>query len=346
MEMKIPEHWNDCGMNWNDPDPTDLCYWYAIRNAALERRYALCVSRPNTGWQEDAYYRLFPMAENSCITAEMIRGLSMLISSLLDNSSYIVSKKQFLNDTTPYRQPPPSFADFYNPELATYPVPGKGSFIADAKKFLIWAKNVLDCMTMFLQPYVMLNHYYNGLVAYMRIEAKDELEGVEDPAERIRIAISAFIRKYADALTVKSSLCNTFDIKLSAKIVQSNSENIELVTQFPTSVVIRSFARPHVYGIIKHDPQIPPDSQWTRYRFHDFGYGFEEGKNKIIDLGQLSGEKETQISLFSFDLRRMEQILPFEDRTEYRFYGSFYFALDYNCKGGFQFRPDDINRKE
>ncbi len=37
MEIKIPESWDDCGMNWNDPDPVNPHYYMAIVEACIER---------------------------------------------------------------------------------------------------------------------------------------------------------------------------------------------------------------------------------------------------------------------------------------------------------------------
>ena len=44
IEYEIPTHWEDKGMNWNTPDPTNADYVVAIREALLERCAALHTS--------------------------------------------------------------------------------------------------------------------------------------------------------------------------------------------------------------------------------------------------------------------------------------------------------------
>ena len=70
----------------------------------------------------------------------------------------------------------------------------------------------------------------------------------------------------------------------------------------PESIEIRSFARPHVYCMFKVGTS-------SFGLFNDFGYGFEEGKNKVLDLGQVSEGNGGKFDLFKFNLEDMKPYL-------------------------------------
>ena len=44
IEYETPESWEDKGMNWNTPDPANVDYVMAIRQAIMERCAALHAS--------------------------------------------------------------------------------------------------------------------------------------------------------------------------------------------------------------------------------------------------------------------------------------------------------------
>ena len=37
MEISLPTSWTDQGMDWNNPDPSDIKYSLALREAIFER---------------------------------------------------------------------------------------------------------------------------------------------------------------------------------------------------------------------------------------------------------------------------------------------------------------------
>lgn len=328
MEVrKIPEHWNDCGMDWTNPDPYDLCYYHAIYRALNERVNALSVSNPYT-WYWPWVNETGPQQHGEIVSTPQLGDISYKIRQLLYKSSEIFFKEQFLHDETVYREPPFSFANIER--LVTYMLPGKGCPVSDAKEFLIQTRALLDQMTMFAYPYVKANCHKGYGHIYSRSEASPET------------AIELFIQELGNAGT-NERLINKFSLNFQTYKKTSDSQctlNVIFNGDFPKSVVIRSFAKPHVYFIVKPDIERNPT-----VNFPDLGYGFDPMKNTVFDLGQLPEEKDAEIQVFPHDLAKIKAVLSGDDSSCY-FYAYGYFALDYNCEGGFKFRPDDTNLKE
>lgn len=332
--LKKPEGWNDLDMDWNDPDPLKSCYYDAILAAIDERVRAFAIS--NTRWYYYDY-RIHTRNRSHIPSAETIQRLARLIFALIkDTGSILYIKEKFLNDETSYSQSPPSRKDMVNPVL-TYPVIIRGEPLTYAKEFLIWAKKTLDTMTMFGKPCIKIN--YHAPEEYDSINEHyyhlPELEGVEDEKKRLEITANLFIQNQTDNIVIKSDIFQNFDLILRTYADASNA-SASITIQLPESIVVRSFARPHIYCMIK---PMPVTGTYNWY-FNDFGYGFEEETNKVLDLGQLSDEKDKKIDLFQFELKRTRPNICAGDGFYNEFRARCYFALDYNIDGGFKFRPD------
>lgn len=332
--IKDPESWTDFDMDWNDPDPLNACYYRAILKAMDERKKAFAVSgqRTNYGWA--VYYRnrfQIPSVGMMKLWADDILWF------FLQGSEYIVSKDQFFNDKTATYDNPPSLSDLIPPGFAN-PVPGIGYPISQAKDFLIWAKKTLDSLTVFTYPYVKINYYnpvYDDYIwgnYHQDPAVKDE----QDKIKRLEIAASLFIDEHSRDITVKDVVCQSFNIKLITS-AYGDAADVQTWVKLPESTVIRSFARPKIYCMIKPYPWYEPVQ--TKRLFCDFGYGFEANTNKVLDLGQLPEEKDAKVDLFQFQLERMRPYICTGDGISNEFQARCYFALDYNVEGGFKFRP-------
>ena len=333
MEVrKIPEHWNDCGMDWTNPDPYDFCYYLAIYRALNERVNALCVSYPYpSGYGAWWYNETGSKKHGEIVSTPQLGNISYKIQQILYNHrSSIFFKEQFLHDETRYRDTPFSFANIER--LVTYMLPGRGCPVSAAKEFLIQTRALLDQITMFAYPYVKANCHKGYSQILSSSEASPET------------AIELFIQELGNVGT-NETITNKFNFRIQAstKIYSTQSNLYVYFDDFPKSVVNRSFAKPHVYLIVKPGPGSYEDL--PEYKFPDFGYGFAQKENTVLDLGQLPEEKDAEIQVFPHDLAKIKAVLSGGD-SKYHFYAYGYFALDYNCEGGFKFRPDDTNLKE
>lgn len=329
----LPESWNDLDMNWDDPDPSKSCYYDAIFAAAGERMRAMSLS--GARWYQPCIYS---RKRTHIPSAGMIQSLAGHIFSLLaEKGSIILARNKFFGEHPDLTIPPPSMKNQITPWM-TYPVIVRSEPLAYAKEFLIWAKKTLDTMTLFGNPFVKIDYYHPGEFGVISDSfwTRPELEDVEDERERLEIAASLFIRKHSGDVTIKSDVFQTFDLRLRTYCDASNA-HAEIEIKLPESVVVRSFARPHIYCLIKTKPQF----EAYKWYYSDFGYGFEENTGTILDLGQLPDEKDKKIQLFQFQLERIRSDICAGDGVHHNFEAACYFALDYNVEGGFKFRPDD-----
>ena len=340
MEAMIePESWNDLDMDWTDPDPSKFCYYLAILKAMDERRKALASS----GFRSWHYSELIYRRNRFHIpSVESMKNLiyDMLHHTLAMYGKSIVRKEDFFHDETAWDYgSPPSLQERLTP-VVTYPVPGIGSPLSQAKEFLKWARKTLDAMTMFLYPVIKMNLRVPDAYAEDHLEKmyRDELEGITDKDARLERLAELYIHDYADHYMIKSEVQqDVFYMGMQAESDDHNGIAVFSV-HLPESIEIRSFTKPRVYCLVKvfHAPE-----QLSQYVFEDFGYGFEEGKNKVLDLGQVSEDNGGKIELFKFDLKDMKQYLLTGGRIRYILQAYCHFALDYNCEGGFKFRPDE-----
>ena len=337
METIIePESWNDLDMDWTDPDPARACYYLAILKAMDERRKALSASG-NIPWRYPEFIYKRNRFHIPSVSIMKYWMYDILHHALYLKGRYIVSKKEFFNDDTHWHSPPPSLQNLLTP-VVSYPVPGIGSPLSQAKDFLIWARKILDTMTMYLYPYIKMSHY--GLDEYAEEHRekmyRDELEGITDEKERLDRLADLYINDYSKHIIIKNEVLQDFSIGMQAESDEYNGI-AAFTVRLPGSIEIRSFARPHVYCLVKVGTM---PEYLSQYVFEDFGYGFEEGKNKVLDLGQLSEENGGKIDIFKFNLKEMKQYLLIGARTRLMLQANCHFALDYNCEGGFKFRPD------
>lgn len=129
---KIPESWNDCGMNWEDPDPLNPVYYIAIILACKERYRLL---HPSTS---DVAFRVFDefvltTRPYSFMCGKLLRSIFEFISEELDSRfidlEYLASHKKRRYITT----------NSFPPD--TY------SFFENSKEALKYLKKILDKMT-------------------------------------------------------------------------------------------------------------------------------------------------------------------------------------------------------
>ena len=340
METMIePESWNDLDMDWTNPDPFEPCYYIAILKAMEERRKALA-SSGFTPWRSPEI--IYRRNRFHIPTVSMMKKMvyDILHYTLTVNGRCIVLKDEFLHDETSYADGAPPSLQNWLTSVVTYPIPGIGSPISTAKDFLIWAKKILDTMTMYLYPFIRLNSYKPDEYAKKHPEKmyRDELEGITDKQERLDRLADLYINDYSDHFLIQSEVLQNIYI-----VMQTESDDYNGIASFsinlPESIEIRSFAKPHVYCLVKVMPM--PSQLSSFYVFDDFGYGFEEGKNKILDLGQISEENGGKFDFFKFNLKDIKPHFFTGERIRHLLQANCYFALDYNCEGGFKFRPDE-----
>lgn len=334
-ELETPQSWSDFDMDWKNPDPLNWKYYEAIYAAIEERVRAFSIS--DDVWTYYYYAYIYKRNQFRIPPAETIWQLARLIFHMIENTgSILYIKKKFLSDETDYNNSPPSLKDLINPTL-TFPSFCRSVPRIYAKEFLIWAKKTLDTMTMFGKPCIKIN--YHAPKEYDSINDHyfhlPELEGVEDEKKRLEITADLFIQNQTDNIVIKSGIFQNFDLVLQTHAYASDA-SASITIKLPESIVVRSFAKPHVYCMIK---PIPVTDAYNWY-FNDFGYGFEEETNKVLDLGQLSDEKDKKIEMFPFQLERTRPNICAGDGFYNIFRARCYFALDYNCEGGFKFRPD------
>lgn len=130
---KIPESWNDCGMNWEDPDPLNPVYYIAIILACKERYRLL---HPSTS--DVAAFRVFDefvltVRPYSFMCGKLLRSIFEFISEEFDycfiDLEYLASHKKRRYVTT----------NSFSPD--TY------SFFENSKEALKYLKKILDKMT-------------------------------------------------------------------------------------------------------------------------------------------------------------------------------------------------------
>ena len=68
-----PTHWEDKGMNWKTPDPTNADYVVAIREALLERCAVLHTSADS---------RIYKISPWKTVSREVMKGIVRTISNL------------------------------------------------------------------------------------------------------------------------------------------------------------------------------------------------------------------------------------------------------------------------
>ncbi len=73
IEYEMPTTWDDKGMNWNTPDPTNADYVMAIRQALLERCAVLHTS---------ADYRIYKISPWKTVSREVMKGIVWTISNI------------------------------------------------------------------------------------------------------------------------------------------------------------------------------------------------------------------------------------------------------------------------
>ena len=349
MEAVIePEGWNDLDMDWTDPDPTKVCYYLAILKAMDERRRAFSASG-GTPWRHPEL--IYKRNRFHIPSVRMLRN--WMDDILTVTSSYCaVRKEDFMNYESFGPSRPTVLQERFTP-VVTYPVPGIGSPLSQAKEFLKWARKVLDTTTMFLYPVIKVNYYTpdtsdinEGSHGFSKTYEGDinEIPNILEWRER---SADLFINEFSDRFVIKSATLDApFLMRISSDIYDYLDEPVigyDVRIGFtqeaflPESIEIRSFAQPHVYCLAK---------PYVLYyeEFEDFGYGFENGRNKVFDLGQVSKDNGVKFDLFKFNLEDMKPYLlrgSAQHRLGLNVY--LYFALDYNCEGGFKFRPDDTN---
>ena len=70
MAIMIPQSWSDCGMDWNNPDPGNIFYALALKEAICERAAITGINLPavgvsrrkvyiSTGFIKTSYIRLY-----------------------------------------------------------------------------------------------------------------------------------------------------------------------------------------------------------------------------------------------------------------------------------------------
>ena len=76
IRYETPTAWEDKGMNWNTPDPTNADYVMAIRQALLERCAAL---------HTNADRRIYRISPHKTVSRDVMKGIVRTISSLARN---------------------------------------------------------------------------------------------------------------------------------------------------------------------------------------------------------------------------------------------------------------------
>lgn len=67
MAITIPQSWNDCGMDWNNPDPGNMFYTLALKEAICERAAVIEINLPTVGNSRRQVYIFTGFIEVPCI---------------------------------------------------------------------------------------------------------------------------------------------------------------------------------------------------------------------------------------------------------------------------------------
>lgn len=109
MALTIPTSWNDLGMNWNNPDPSDIKYALALREAIYERISVLNVfPTPNVDGTDD-YYHFLP-DKNKISMQKFAKWVYLMIDYLAQRYADM-DYKGYLELDTPYRFYQSSFSN-------------------------------------------------------------------------------------------------------------------------------------------------------------------------------------------------------------------------------------------
>lgn len=101
MEIILPTSWNDQGMNWNNPDPSDIRYSLALREAIFERINVLNVfPTPNVNGL-DYFYHFLPDQHKTSMQ-KFVKWVYLMIDFLAQRYAD-VNYRGYLETNTPYR---------------------------------------------------------------------------------------------------------------------------------------------------------------------------------------------------------------------------------------------------
>lgn len=334
----FPQSWDDCGMNWNDPDPLNITYHYAIQAAINERQMA--------AWRS-TFHGSSPFTQfgdDMVPCADLFEAYTYRMRELW---SMVYLREDFMNCTSTFNDSAdkPPRMDEWNC-IASIRTVTPGSTIYEMKECMIQLKHYLDRMTLFdtLVNCGKQSRYGSASLNYMQ-----EREWSEE--EREKYVRETAVQEYYDYINEPEYNRNTIDrfensTYLTARFSASVSKYYEYEGaaryNFSASasmndggvqlIQVRSFARPKLLCLVK--PGINSSSDGV---FYDFGTGFRQNVNTVLDYGQIPENNAIMKIPVRIEPEKalLDPNIPYNQAHTLRL--RVYPALDYAVEGGFKF---------
>ena len=368
MELKIPESWDDCGMNWDDPDPVNPYYYMAIVEACIERA---CLYGSSLASVQDTY--------RSRIFKYFIPSRVIDIRSVLDALTYCLETCD--DYPTPIGNTLGGYSNtsefFVNKKItrASSDVPERvypscGSYLDN-----YYLKLLLKAMYNYINELTLFSSYTKFITAYsVQGYGESDVPNPNEPYSKLKSeASSIFAESFNKSIVDVVNTHNTSPgawfgafSRLYAKgekyirrenngVYHHSHFHIEeecpfiLVRQdFPYTAKLHAISTVTDYSVDEvneYGVRTKVDNAVTRWG--------GVGTNLILDvIPSVSAGEQYLLT----DIPNRPSDYPDRDVTTpqqtpgweiyaQKTYAEIEFVLDLNCEGGFKFRPDDDSSK-
>lgn len=373
MALKdFPKSWNDCNMNWDDPDPNNPVYYMAIALAAFER---ISLERMNTVQYNNVtgnIYALLKSIRSGHIKQDAVWDklykILRYLPSFVDRNSFFNSMK-IEHFAFSDREISPIFRyKSINDELA--------------KKILTGSKEFIDSCTLFAS-----SNYYYGVGGFYGEGSAGQGEPQYLPGKPPQYDPSKYKEMYDEAY---EELLNSYSKDKAEELAWYNTYwgdfgglgypypvsffyEIYRSNQYAGSGSRVGFRRDGVFLFVRKNTPYSPnvhcivDSEDNSYHeytdtYDEYGWrkiidrtcvdvtaGFAPSFGKTLIRNLIVGLTETYLIESNTDLYETKDVNPPPKDDDVTDWGAYYkcdgkdtvqFVIDFNCEGGFKFRPD------
>lgn len=356
---KLPESWNDCDMNWENPDPYNPVYYAAIACAIHER---CLVSYPYDAPSGNLNTMFLSILESLSIGNIMTNRTFMMYNKMMaTHQSGFIDTTSFFNEAKVFYLPgydEGSFSSVYS----LYLFPDSCSDINATVSVLKSYKKLLDEYTLFAgSGYSSGSFYIDVYGGYESKKVWDSnliKEVYDDVLEDCALDYNKNKEKILKDIYSKKNLPSAglgrgryrFSDYVDINVLYNSgwSNYIDCDKDF---VVIchngRTQQKPNVHiamDILDTDrAPFPPWNDGGTFEAYDAGYGFF-GRGVVKNI--ITGLTPQKTEIYTTPKKLEDYPVQVIPNTRYRDYrGSWIyditFAFDFNCEGGFKFRPDD-----
>ena len=358
MSLKYPESWSDCGMDWSDPDPLNVSYHYAISLAIEERLKAICAGN------QSPYHKSFTatnVMKNMILSADLFNSYLSKLRAII---SYAFNSEYFLNMRGTYQDytfdPYVSHNGFlYDQYLGREPVwfqnVSRGMTLAQMKQVMIQIKSILDYTYLFPPAiasdtlydgdnHIVMHRYGDGYGHFPYDYEFPPNATNLDKANTIKEELFKRYNKVVEEDAVKQE-GHTWVCRYNCTSYSWGNYS-HTGTAFPYHVnalspYVRSFCKPKLLGILTVEEN-------SSFPFFDYETGLLPGEKRLLNYGQIIKNEKMECPI------KFNQYAPLDDPNFYTNnesgrdweFGAIFtiiYAFDYNCDGGFKFRPDSEN---